>query len=222
MKIVVSITFDECSNSSLVSFYPITLHWVTPEAAKPMSMLLDVLHVFPSEGVGKRCGEALFRRLRSFGLGSRLLCTTSDGASDAIVAAKELGRLLGETYNSDILPSSHMLRCIVHTFQLGVKVASKVINQSTYKLRNLIYFIRSSKVKRAIFKRFAKTMYEHGERDPPCLDCPTRWNSTLEMYQEALKVKNILLCTMSNNNSINEFTGEMPNGNDWNHITSNE
>ena len=45
-------------------------------------------------------------------------------------------------------------------------------------------------------------MYEHGKRDLPCLDCPTRWNSTLEMYQEALKVKNILLCTMSDNNYI--------------------
>ena len=40
------------------------------------------------------------------------------------------------------------------------------------------------------------------------------------MYQEALKVKNILLCTMLDNNSITEFTGEMPNGDDWNHITS--
>ena len=48
-----SITFDGCSNSSLVSVYPITLHWVSPEVAKPISMLLDVLHVFPDEGVGK-------------------------------------------------------------------------------------------------------------------------------------------------------------------------
>ena len=56
-----------------------------------------------------------------------------------------------------------------NTFQLGVNTALEHISASTYKLRNLIDFIRSSKVKRAVFKKFARTMYEHGERDPPYL-----------------------------------------------------
>ena len=111
-----SITFDGWSNRALSTFYLVTLHWVSPESAKPMSMLLDFLHVFPGEGVGKHCGLALFRRLKSFGLGSRLLCTISDNGSDTIVASKELGKLLYETYSHDILPSSHMLRCIVTHF----------------------------------------------------------------------------------------------------------
>ena len=99
------ITFDGWSNSSLKGFYLVTLHWVCLESAKPMSMLLDFFNIFPGDGVGKRYVQALFTYLKSFGhISFHLLTIRLDGASDALVASKELGRLLHEFQRVNILP----------------------------------------------------------------------------------------------------------------------
>lgn len=147
--------------------------WICVSNTKPMSMLLDFLYAFPRSGVGKRCGEALFTRLKSFGISSRLLSTTNDGASDANVAARELGRLLREFHGIDILHSSQMLKCMDHTFQLGVKSALEVISPSTMKLRNILVAIRTSKVRRAVFRKYSISMFEGVEQEPPCIDIVT-------------------------------------------------
>jgi hypothetical protein len=150
-----AITFDGWSNSSLKGFYPMTIYWICVFNTKPMFMLLDFLYIFLGSGVGKRCGEALFTRLKSFGISSRLLPTTNDGASDANVVARELSRLLREFHGIDILHSSHMLKCMVHTFQLGVKSALEVISPSTMKQRNILVAIRTSKVRRVVFRKYS-------------------------------------------------------------------
>ena len=102
-------------------------------------------------------------RLKSFGISSHILSVTSDGASDAIVASNELSRLLHDMHGDDSLPSSIMLRCMVHIFQLGIKATLEVISPSTKKLRNILVSIHSSKPHRAIFRKYSKSMYEHGE-----------------------------------------------------------
>ena len=98
-----AITFDGWTNNSLKGFYPVTLHFVCFETTKPASVLLDFLDVFPGDGVGKRVGKALFSRLKSFSISSRLLSTTSDGASESLVASNELARLLLSHHGQDIL-----------------------------------------------------------------------------------------------------------------------
>ena len=68
-----AITFDGWSNNGLKEFYPMTLHWVCREFAKPMSMLIDFFHVFPSDGIGKCCGQSLFICVKYFGNSSHIL-----------------------------------------------------------------------------------------------------------------------------------------------------
>ena len=216
-----AITYDGWTNNSLKGFYPMTLHWVSLESSKPTSVLLDFLDVFPGDGVGKRVRKALFSRLKSFNISSRILSTTSDGASESLVASKELARLLLSHHGQEILQSSHMLRCMVHTYQLGVKSALEAITP-TMKLRKTLHSIRTSKVSRAIFKKYSKTMHENGEHEPPCLDCITRWNSTLIMYQQSLKLRDVLICTTSDKAIANEFVDYTLSIEDWNHIQSME
>ena len=111
---------------------------------------------------------------------------------------------------------------MVHVFQLGSKVALSVISPSTMKFTNILLSIRSSKVRRAIFRKYSKSMYEHGEREPPCLDIIMRWNSTLEMYQEALKLRYVLSCTIVNSIIAAYFIDSMFNIDYWNHIQAME
>ncbi len=212
-----SITFDGWSNSSLKGFYSVTLHWACHETARSRSMLLDFVHVFPGVGSGKRCAHALFSRLRSFVISSRLLATIFDGASDAQVAAKELSMLLQDEHGKEILAPSHMLRCMVHTFQLGIKAALEVISPSTEKLRTVLHTIRSSKVRREVFRKYAR-MVEHHEREPPRLDVVTRWNSTLEMFRQSIKDRDVLNFTISDLTISSDFNGNVLTGEDWSHI----
>ena len=88
----------------------------------------------------------LFSRLKSFKISSRLISTTVDGATNSQVASKELARLLYNHHGIEIFSSTHMLRCMVHTYQLGVKVALEVITPSTMKLRKTLHTIHTSKV----------------------------------------------------------------------------
>ena len=216
-----SITFDGWSNNSLKGFYSVTLHWACPETARSRSMLLDFVHVFPGVGSGKRCAHALFRRLRSFNISSRLLATIFDGASDAQAAAKELSMLLQNEHGKEILAPSHMLRCMVHTFQLGIKSALEVISPSTEKLRTVLSTIRSSKVRREVFRKYAR-LVEHREREPPRLDVVTRWNSTLEMFRQAIKDRDVLNFTISDLTISSDFNGYVLTGEDWSHIHAME
>ena len=75
-----SITFDGWSNNSLKVFYSVTLHWVCHETITQISILLDFLNVLQGHGVGRRCGQAIFNRLSSFGISSKLLTTMSIAA----------------------------------------------------------------------------------------------------------------------------------------------
>ena len=75
-----SITFDGLSNNSLKGFYLVTFHWVCHETITQKSILLDFLNVLQGHGVGRRCGQAIFNRLSSFGISSKLLTTMSIAA----------------------------------------------------------------------------------------------------------------------------------------------
>ena len=97
-----AITYDGWTIDSLKGFYPVTLQWVSLESSKPTSVLLDFLDVFPGDGVGKHVGKALFLCLKSFNISSRILSTTSDGASESLVAPKELARILLSHHGEEI------------------------------------------------------------------------------------------------------------------------
>ena len=107
-------------------------------------------------------------------------------------------------------------------FNLVLSLHYEFISPSTMKLRNILLSIRSSKVRRAIFRKYSRSMYEHGEREPPCLDIITRWTSTLEMYQEALKPRDVLSCTIADSIIAADFVDSMLTIDDWNHIQAME
>ena len=110
---------------------------------------------------------------------------------------------------------------MVHIYQLGVKAALEVITPSTMKLRKTLHTIRINKVCRAFFRKYSKSM--HGvAQEPPCLDVITRWNSTLTMYQQGIKLKDILTCTISDNLIDHEFADHILSVEDWNHIQNME
>ncbi|CEO95061.1 hypothetical protein PBRA_009593 [Plasmodiophora brassicae] len=87
-----------------------------------------------------------------------------------------------------IVDESHLLRCAMHTLQLGVKSAVEWFEPVLGNLRSLLSTIRVSKVRRDIFRSICRSM-SNVEREPPCTDCPTRFNSTHIMIQQCLALR---------------------------------
>ena len=65
-------------------------------------------------------------------------------------------------------------------------------------------------------------MVEHHEREPPRLDVVTRWNSTLEMFRQAIKDRDVLNFTISNLTISSDFNGYALTVEDWSHIHAME
>ena len=65
-------------------------------------------------------------------------------------------------------------------------------------------------------------MHENGEHEPSCVDYITRWKSTLIMYQQSLKLRDVVICTTSDNAIANEFVDHTLSIEDWSHIQSME
>ena len=91
-------------------------------------------------------------------------------------------------------------------FLLGIKSTLEVISTSTKKLRTMLHTISSSKFRREVFRKYARTV-EHREREPPRLDVVTRWNSTLEMFTQVNKDRDILNFTISYLTISSDFNG---------------
>jgi hAT family C-terminal dimerisation region len=186
----VSITFDGWSNWSMTGFYAVTLHFVDPSTATLSSLVLDMFYVTPGTDVSKRVAAYIFKMLNSFGIWTRLVAVVSDNASDATAAA----RLLTE-YPGAMLTKGGCCRCIVHTMDLGVKASFTKFQAIIDTLRSNISSMRYSKNKRATFRRFANGFLGK-EREPPRLDCVTRWYSTFVMIKKSLELQDVINSTV--------------------------
>ena len=65
-------------------------------------------------------------------------------------------------------------------------------------------------------------MRNNGEQESSCLDCVTRWNSTLVMYQQTIKLRDIMSCTISNKVIAHEFVDRSLSIDDWNHVSMDQ
>jgi len=197
----VSITYDGWSNASLRGFYACTLHWVDVQRGALCEVVLDFFYIAPGPGVGGRCGRYLHKSLSDFGVVDKVVAMVSDSNSDAVVAAETLQALIAEDVTCTRFPVPHHIRCFVHTFQLAIRPITSLVADGTTVLRACVLDIRSSKTKRALFRTMAG-VYARIECQPPCLDCPTRLNSTPEMLRQCIKLRTTLTATIQADASL--------------------
>ena len=144
----VAITFDGWSNENMkgmlvsdIGFYSVTLHFISVTTMQLHECILDFFHVTPGNDVSTRVGQYLFEMLEAYGLGKRVIASVNDNGSDAISAAKKLGKkLVSKHSDPSLLPESHQLRCFTHTIQLGIKAALKPIEMEIEDIRKVNLF----------------------------------------------------------------------------------
>ncbi|KAL2899069.1 putative AC transposase [Bienertia sinuspersici] len=80
------------------------------------------------------------------------------------------------------------VRCCAHILNLVVQQGLKLIDSSVTKLREIVKYVDSSDFRLTYFEK-AKNDRGLGSKGKLILDVSTRWNSTYDMIQRALEVK---------------------------------
>jgi len=91
--------------------------------------------------------------------------------------------------NYDNFKEENRIRCFAHCFQSGVKEAMKSMSGIIDDLREVVKNIKCSPKKREIFKTYLQE-FNLQERTP-ILDVVTRWNTTFEMLECCIHLKNV-------------------------------
>ncbi|XP_057760442.1 zinc finger BED domain-containing protein RICESLEEPER 2-like [Arachis stenosperma] len=149
---------------------------------------------------------------------------TVDNASSNDVAIKYLKQRLN-SWNSIILNGEFIhMRCCAHIINLIVKEGLKEIDESVLRIRSAVKYVRSSPFRASRFQKCVeqeKIQY----KGLPCMDVETRWNSTYQMLEVALKHRKAFeLLALKDNTYIGEMNGGkgrgVPPDSDWEYTES--
>lgn len=159
------------------SFMSVTVHFLNT-SWKIKHVLLDFISMDESH-TGIAIANAMENWLRSMNIVSKLIAITCDNASannkfllDFSNSISQAGFVFDNTQQS--------IRCFGHVLNLAVQSMLKIVEKELEKLRGLIKSIRASRNRREKLK-LTSTL-------KPILDVVTRWNSTFDICERALKL----------------------------------
>jgi hypothetical protein len=186
----ISFTTDCWTSPNKLAFMGVTPHWVNEEF-EICCMILS-FKPLPAKHTGENLAAKLKEILGEFGLWKKSMAVTMDNAS-----------------NNDAMYNCLALDydlCFAHVVNLGVVAALDVIKEELSLLRRIIRIIRSGPQS---FLRFREINDIVKIADlKPILDVLTRWNSTYDMMDRALKLEKSIQMYVSQYDS-NLTTSEM-------------
>ena len=190
-----SLTTDIWSSIKNEAFIGVTIHYITNEW-ELKHFTLEVLRITGSH-TGNAIYEILCKLLDDFGLKKKIISVTTDNGSNMVLVY----RLLENDFNTQVpeLDFIHS-RCICHILNLAVNAGLKKEESLLKKLRKLIKCVRKTQLYLEELERLAIAGNQIFKR--PILDVKTRWNSTFNMAERALKLKEDLSIIKSRNMSL--------------------
>ena len=193
-----SFGIDIWTSPNQIPFMGITYHYID-DTWKLRSGLLDFIPFSSSHS-----GQAIFRifdkTLEEKKLKTKLLAISVDNASNNDTF---IGHMI-KHYPS--FTKDHHIRCFAHVLNLSSQAVMKADDERIIRLRDCIREFRTSPRKMLDLMEIYNSLDNGGSQFvKPILDVPTRWNSTLDMLERALKLKSCL----------NEFFDTKFSENDW-------
>ncbi|KAK9271914.1 hypothetical protein L1049_002280 [Liquidambar formosana] len=175
-------TTDTWTSIQNLNYMCLTAHWIDADW-NLQKRILNICLVLNHKG--ETIGKHVEKCLLEWGI-DKIFTITVDNASSNDGAIRYLKRKTKD-WNSTILEHEFIhMRCCAHIVNLIVCEGLKDQNESIAKIRNAVWYVRSSPSR---FQTF-KNCVEH-EKIPSkilvCLDVPIRWNSTYMMLEVAEK-----------------------------------
>ena len=168
------------------NYLAITCHWVN-SSWEMRKIVLDFVDV-KSKQDGESICNFIFQTIRKFNFETKILSITTDNCAAMVCAMNNLILKMKDEYNVSIIH----IRCAAHILNLivGILYHSERLKVSICNVRDTCKLVRSSSKNVLKLKNYA---HANNEKDNKViLDCETRWNSTFDMLNCALKLKKSL------------------------------
>ncbi|KAH9604933.1 hypothetical protein KSS87_022521 [Heliosperma pusillum] len=210
-------TWTSCQN---LSYMCLTAHFIDQN----WKLHKKVINFCPIVGhTGEIIGKSIENCLIEWGITTKVLTVTVDNASANDVGVEYLRDRL-RSWSSTILDGKYLqIRCVSHILSLTVKEGLKDSNDSIYRVRNAVRFVRSSPARLLKFNVCVKKEQIDSSRHL-CLDVETRWNSTYLMLDSALIYRKAFLKleTSDNGKFVTELSKNrgVPTEIDWECVSS--
>ncbi|XP_028787200.1 zinc finger BED domain-containing protein RICESLEEPER 1-like [Neltuma alba] len=181
-KCRVSLTTDCWTSIQNSNYMCLTAHWIDENWTLQKRILnFCVIENHKGDTIGKQIEDCLF----SWGI-EKVFTITVDNASSNDTAIAYLKKRL-KSWNGLICDGEFLqMRCAAHILNLIVGEGLKEMNKSIELIRHAIKFVRSSPARLQRFKELVEKE-KIDSKSLLTLDCPTRWNSTYLMLENAVK-----------------------------------
>lgn len=182
----ICLTSDLWTSVASNGYMTVTAHYVDNDWVL-QSKVLIFRHVPPSHD-GPTIGEKLVEFIQEWGIEKKVFTLTLDNAkyNDGVV---DLLRNHQRLTNSSICNGKYVhIRCGAHILNLVVQSGLKTIDESLYKIRESVKYVRGSEARTMKFVECVKHLGLE-TRHKLVQDLPIRWNSTYLMIESALRYK---------------------------------
>jgi len=188
----VCLTTDGWTSRNNESFLAVTAHFIDPDNVTELSSVLLACTSFGESHTADNLASFLKTTVDEWGLSQRITVVVSDNAANIKSAIEKC--------------NWRRLSCFAHDINLIVHCGLGEIEPVITKIKDIVsYFKRSSHA-------LAKLQEYQKQTGNPILklkqDCPTRWNSTFDMFNRILRIKEPIIATLAilNNTELNSLT----------------
>lgn len=178
----ICLTADTWTSVQTLSYMSLTAHFIDNNWTL-QKRVINFCQV--PDTTGNTIATTIEACLSDWGL-YRVLTVTLDNASSNDVAINRLKKRY-MSWDKLVLKGEYIhMRCCAHILNLVVKDGLKLVDDSLYRIRDAVKYVRCSSSRLRRFKGYvAKVNSDY--KGLVCLDCETRWNSTYLMLVAALK-----------------------------------
>jgi len=191
LGVKISFTTDIWTSPNQIPFLSITSHFIDDKFMLK-SDVLDMVY-FNDLHSGKHIYKAFAKVIQFYDISGLCFGITMDNAQNN-------NTFMDELIMSDFpFDSNCHFNCFAHVLNLAVKAFLKLEEESISNLRNMVRKIRLSPKKLDRLRELCNNFKIKFVK--PILDVPIRWNSTFDMLERAILLKNPIQIMLSEMNS---------------------